>query len=134
MISFLPRPIEVLVATLLIALYAAPGPLMAQSHVVSPAQIQQQVLAASQTRQHNEATVKQFVSSPEAEKAIKAAGMDPARVQVAVPTLNDQELTQLASRAEKAQADFAAGTLGERDLLLILVGIAVLILLIVALH
>jgi hypothetical protein len=50
----------------------------------------------------------------------------------AVPTLNDQELTQIASRAEKAQADFAAGTMGERDLLLILVGIAVLILIIVA--
>jgi hypothetical protein len=134
MVSFLPRPIEVLVASLLIALYAAPSPLLAQSHVVSPAEVQKQVLAASQTRQHNEDTVKQFVSSPEAEKAMKAAGIDPGRVKAAVTTLSDQELTQIASRAEKAQADFAAGTLGERDLLLILVAIAVLILLIVALR
>jgi hypothetical protein len=105
---------------------------MAQSHVASPAEIQKQVLAAGQTRQHNEDTVKQFVSSPQGAKAIKSAGMDPARVEAAVSTLNDQELSQIASRAEKAKADFAAGTLGERDLLLILVGIAVLILIIVA--
>ncbi len=132
MVSFLPRPIEMLVATLLIALYAAPSPLMAQSHVASPADIQKQVLAAGQTRQHNEDTVKQFVSSPQAAKAIKSAGMDPQRVKAAVSTLNDQELSQIASRAEKAQADFAAGTMSERDLLLILVAIAVLILIIVA--
>jgi hypothetical protein len=134
MVSFLPRPIELLAATLLTVIYAAPSPLMAQSHVVSPAEVQKQVLAASQTRQHNEDTVRQVVSSPQAEKAIKAAGIDPGRVKAAVPTLSDQELSQIASRAEKAQADFAAGTLGERDLLLILVGIAVLILIIVAVH
>ena len=58
--------------------------------------------------------------------------MDPQRVKAAVSTLNDQELSQIASRAEKAQADFAAGTMSERDLLLILVAIAVLILIIVA--
>jgi len=58
--------------------------------------------------------------------------MDPGRVKAAVPTLSDQELAQIASRAEKAQADFAAGTIGNRDLLLILVAIAVLILIIVA--
>lgn len=132
MVSFLPRPIEALVASLLITLFAAPAPLMAQSHVVTPAQVQQQVLAAGQTRQHNEDTVKQFTSSPQAERAIKAAGMDPQRVRAAVSTLSDQELTQIAARADKAQADFAAGTLGERDLLLILVGVAVLILIIVA--
>jgi hypothetical protein len=132
MVSFLPRTIEIQVATLLIALCANPGPLIAQSHVVSPNEVQQQVLAASETRQHNEDTVKQFVSSPEAEKAIKAAGMDPERVKVAVPMLNDQELSQIASRAQKAQADFAAGSMGQRDLLLLLVAIAVLILIIVA--
>ena len=132
MVSFLPRRTEMLVATLLIALYAAPSPLMAQSHVASPADIQKQVLGAGQTRQINEDTVKQFVSSPQAAKAIKAAGMDPERVKAAVSTLSDQELAQIASRAEKAQADFAAGTMSERDLLLILVAIAVLILIIVA--
>ncbi len=132
MVSLLPRRIEVVAATLLTVLYAAPSPLMAQSHIVSPAEVQKQVLAASQTRQQNEDTVMKFMSSPQAEKAIKAAGMDPSRVTAAIPTLSDQELAQIASRAEKAQADFAAGTMGNHDLLLILVAIAVLILIIVA--
>jgi hypothetical protein len=48
--------------------------------------------------------------------------------------LNDQELAQLASRATNAQKDFAAGNIDNHDLLLILVGIAVLILIIVAVH
>jgi hypothetical protein len=134
MVSFLPRLVKIPVATFLIALYCAPGALLAQSHIASPAEIQKQVLAAGETRRHNEATVKQFVSSPQAAKAIKAAGMDPDRVKVAVSTLNDQELAQIAARADKAQADFAAGSLGERDLLLILVAVAVLILIIVAVH
>jgi hypothetical protein len=46
--------------------------------------------------------------------------------------LSDAELAQLAQRANTAQADFAAGTLSDRDLLLILVGIAVIVLIIVA--
>ncbi len=132
MVSFLPRPLEVLAATLLTVIFAAPSPITAQSHLVSPAEVQKQVLAASQTRQHDEDTVRNFVSSPEAEKAIKGAGMDPGRIQAAIPTLSDQELSQIASRAEKAQADFAAGYIGNHDLLLILVAIAALILIIVA--
>lgn len=132
MVSFSPRPARMQIATLLIALCAVSGSLVAQGHVVSPAEVQQQVLAASQIRQHNQDTVTQFLSAPEAAKAIKAAGVDPDRVKAAVPALNDEELAQIASRAEKAQADFAAGTMGQRDLLLILVAIAVLILIIVA--
>jgi hypothetical protein len=132
MASLLPRPIEIVTATLMTVIYAAPSLLMAESHVVNPAEIQQQVLAASQKRQSNEDTVRKFMSSPQAAKAIKAAGMDPGRVTAAVPTLSDQELAQIASRAEKAQADFAAGAIGNHDLLLILVAIAALILIIVA--
>jgi CHASE3 domain sensor protein len=58
--------------------------------------------------------------------------MDPRQVTTAVSTLNDQELSQLAARADKAQADFAAGNLSERDLILIILGIAILVLIIVA--
>jgi hypothetical protein len=46
--------------------------------------------------------------------------------------LSDQDLAQLSSRAQKAQADFAAGNLSDRDLILIILGIAVLVLIIVA--
>ena len=60
------------------------------------------------------------------------AKLDPAQLKTAVSTLNDQELAQLAARSEKAQADFAAGRLSDRDLIIILIGIAALILIIVA--
>jgi CHASE3 domain sensor protein len=58
--------------------------------------------------------------------------MDSKQVKDAVSRLSDSELSQLASRASKAQADFAAGTLSNRDLIIILVCIAALILIIVA--
>jgi hypothetical protein len=99
---------------------------------VSPADLQKAVLTASQTRQHNLAKVKEFFSSERAQQALKSAYMDPAQVKTAVSTLNDAELAQLASRADKAQADFAAGRLSDRDLIIILVAIAALILIIVA--
>jgi hypothetical protein len=46
--------------------------------------------------------------------------------------LDDQELARLAARADKAQADFAAGRIEERDLILIILAIVVLVLVIVA--
>ncbi|MGB8128705.1 MAG: hypothetical protein WCG81_02835, partial [Candidatus Angelobacter sp.] len=93
---------------------------------------QKATTAASQVRQHNMDSVQRLLSTPTAEKALKSANMDPLQVKTAVSTLNDQELAQLAARADKAQADFAAGNLDQRDLILIILGVAVLILIIVA--
>lgn len=120
------------IALVLVTLFLIPTDLMAQSHVVSPADLRKSVTDASQTRQQNITTLRQFLSSPVAGKALASAKIDPQQVQTAVSTLDDQELAQLAARADKAQADFAAGTLSERDLLLIVLAIAVLVLIIVA--
>jgi hypothetical protein len=49
-----------------------------------------------------------------------------------VRQLSKEDLAQLSARSEKAQKDFAAGTLSDRDLLIILVAIAVIVLIIVA--
>jgi hypothetical protein len=120
------------VAVVLVALFIVPTEALAQSHVVSPADLQNAAVASSQVRQHNLDSVQHLLSTPAAEKAMKSAKMDPQQVQTAVSTLNDQELAQLAARADKAQADFAAGTLSERDLILIILAIAVIVLIIVA--
>ncbi|MFB3812804.1 MAG: PA2779 family protein [Terriglobales bacterium] len=122
---------RLLACTLVIVVAGCPG-LLAQGHVVSPADMQKEMLAATQARQRNLDTVTRFLSSPKAGKAMKSARMDPEQVKTAVATLNDEELAQLASRAEKAQADFAAGALSDRDLLIIILGIAALVLIIVA--
>ena len=106
--------------------------MVAQAHVVSPAELQKASVAATQARQRNIETIQQFLSSEASRKALNASHMDAEKVTQAVSQLNDQELAQLAARASKAQADFAAGTLSDRDLIIILVAIAALILIIVA--
>jgi hypothetical protein len=99
---------------------------------VSLAELQRATVASTQARQRNIETIQQFISSPTAEKALKAAHMDSKQVTAAVSRLSDQELAQLGARSSKAQTDFAAGTLSNRDLIIILVCIAGLILIIVA--
>jgi hypothetical protein len=126
------QSVRFLVALVLVALFTVPSDLLAQSHLVSPADLQKQVVAASQAREHNLETVQNFLSTPTAEKAMNSSHINPQQVRTAVSTLNDQELAQLAARADKAQHDFAAGNLSDRDLILIILGIAVLVLIIVA--
>jgi len=125
---------RVAVAFVLAAVFALPQNLLAEtaSHLVSPSELQQAVVKASAARQQNRDEVQQFLSSEQAQKALKSAHMNPEQVKNAVSTLDDAELARLASRAHKAQADFAAGELSDRDLIIIIVAIAALILIIVA--
>ncbi len=132
MLDQLRQSVRMITACVLVAVFALPSNLLAETHLVSPAELQREVLAATAARQHNRQVIEQFLSSPAAEKAMKASHIDSRKVQGAVATLDEQELAQLASRAEKAQADFAAGTLSDRDLLIIILGIAALVLIIVA--
>jgi hypothetical protein len=114
------------------AVLAIAPALLAQTHVVSPAEMQKVAVTATHERQHNLETVTRFLSSPAAKKALRTARLDATRVKSGVSSLSDEELAQLASRAEKAQADFAAGRIGDHDLLLILLAIVALLLIIVA--
>jgi hypothetical protein len=103
-----------------------------QSHVVNSIDIHKELVSAAQTRQKNLEKVKSLFSSDETRKAMEAAQISPEKVDAAVSTLSDDELARLAARADKADKDFAAGRLSDRDLLIVLVGIAALILIIVA--
>ncbi|HUN84501.1 MAG TPA: PA2779 family protein [Terracidiphilus sp.] len=118
----------------LIPLFAMPPSMFAETpdHVVSSAELQKATVEATQARQKNVDTLNKFFSSDQAQTALKEAHMSPQEVKTAVAGLSDQELAQLASRATKAQNDFAAGTITDRDLLIILVAVAALILIIVA--
>ncbi len=130
---FVPRQSwKIAIALVVVTLCVVPSQLPAQSHVVSPADLQKQVVAATQVREQNIQTLQHFLSTPTAEKALKSAQMNPQQVRTAVATLNDQELAELTARANKAQADFAAGNLTDHDLILILIAIAALVLIIVA--
>lgn len=124
--------VRVATAGVLAVVFLIPQDALADSHVVSLAELQSAAVASSQVREKNIATVRQFISSPKAEKALKSAHLDATQVKDAVSRLSDTELSQLAARASKAQTDFAAGKLSDRDLIIILIAIAALILIIVA--
>jgi hypothetical protein len=120
----------------LISSLAVPQGMFAQDsdHIVNPSDMQKAVADAAQTRQQNLDTLNQFFSTDKAREALKSSHMDAQQVKTAVATLNDQELAQLASRADHAQQEFAAGRMSDHDLLIILICIAALILIIVAVH
>jgi hypothetical protein len=130
--SVLRQSARPMIALLLVTLFLIPADLRAQSHVVSPADLQKQVMSASQQRQHNLETLQQFLSTPLAEKAMKGANVDAQQVRTAVSTLNEDDLARLSARADKAQKDFAAGDLSQRDLIIIILAVVVLVLIIVA--
>jgi hypothetical protein len=126
--------VRALTACVLATVFTIPQNLLAQAaeHVVSSSELQRAAVDASRARQQNLDTLEQFFSSERAQRALKAAHTDPEQVKKAVASLSDAELAQLASRVQKAQADFAAGNLSDRDLIIILILVAALILIIVA--
>jgi hypothetical protein len=100
-------------ATLLLGcVMTAPQAMIAQNHVVSPGQIQNDVTSSSATRQRNEKELRGFLSRKEIQKAMKSEGVNPQQVTNAVSQLNDSDLASLAARSQKAQRDFAAGRFG----------------------
>ena len=106
--------------------------ILAQTHVVSQADIHKEMVNAAQTRQQNLQKVKGLFSSEETRKALDSAQISPERIVTAVSTLSDEELARLASRSDKLDQDFAAGRINNRDLLIIILGVAAIILIIVA--
>jgi len=120
--------------TALVTVFVIPQGLVAQSpeHLVSPTELQKAVVDASRGRQQNLDTLNRFFSSEKAQQALESAHQNPEQVRKAVASLSDDDLAELASRANKAQADFAAGRIDDHDLLIILVCIAALLLVIVA--
>ena len=123
---------RMVIVLVLITTFAVQPGLLAQTHVVSAADLQNEAVAATNARNQNMQTVTKFLSSPIAQKALQSTQMDLTKVNNAISSLSDQELARLAARAEKAQIDFAAGRLTDRDLLLLVLGFAALILIIVA--
>jgi hypothetical protein len=98
------------------------------AHLVTPSQLDSQVQASTATRQKQIEGLTQFLSTPQAVKAMKDAKIDPVQVKTAIPSLSNAELADLSTRADKAQRDFAAGGLGTLAIALIIIAIVVIIL------
>ena len=106
--------------------------ILAQTHVVSQADIHKELVNTAQTRQKNLEKTRRLFSLDETRKAMESAQMSPEKVDAAISMLSDDELARLASRADKIDQDFAAGRLDNRDLLFVILGVAALVLIIVA--
>ena len=111
-----------------------PQSLFAQDHVVSSADIQKDLRAAAQIRQKELAKVEGFFSSDESQKALASVHVDYRQVRDAVQSLSDDDLARIAARTEQGQKDFSAGAVSNRDLIWIILGVAVLVLVVVAVH
>lgn len=105
-----------------------------QTHVVPLSELQATVVAVAQHRQENISRLERFFTGDSAENALQGARLNGSQIRTAIAMLNDQELARLAARAEKANSDFAAGSLTNQELtyIVIALGTAVLILVIVA--
>jgi len=114
-------------------LFLTPQVWAANDHVVKGAELHQALLAASQARIANMAKIQRVFATETARKALRTTGMDPVKIEKAVPLLDNEELGRLAARAEKIQNDVAAGALSNQEItyILIALGTAVLILVIV---
>jgi hypothetical protein len=108
------------------------GQAMQQDHIVSSQALQQRLESSAAARQRDVETLNNFLSSPVTQQAMKDAHVNPVQIRTAIPTLSDQELSSLASRAADAQMKFTAGAFGNHELIVIAVAILVIILVIVA--
>lgn len=132
MFRSLPRLFQCVAVAVLSVAVALPASLFAQEHVVSSADLQKDVQSVAASRQKSIETLDRTLSSEQGRKALETVHVSYEQVQKAVSTLDDADLARLSARAQAAQTDFAAGRISDRDLLLILVGVAVIILIIVA--
>lgn len=101
-------------------------------HAVTPGQLRQDLQKAADTRQANEAEVREMFASDQAKEALKSAGIDYKQVDRAISQVNDDDLARMAQRSQEVNKNFAAGRLGDRDLLIILLVAVAIILIVVA--
>ena len=121
---------------LLGALALLPAAVSAQTeeHIVAPSEIQQEIVAASESRKANLSQIDHFLQSERVDKVLKTAKIDGNQIRQAVPLLSDEEVTRLASTTVQLEKDFTAGALSNQEITYILIALvtAVVILVIVA--
>ena len=103
-------------------------------HVVTSQELSKDAARPAEMRGADEAALRQLFSSEQAQQALKSANIDYSKVDKAVGQLSDEDLAKLAARSRQVHDNFAAGragSLSDRDLLIIII-IAVLVIALVA--
>ncbi len=127
------RSVRLFAFVLTAFLTGAPQQLVAQEHVVSPEAMQQQLVDSAAQRSKNVDTLNQLLGSESAKKTLKGAGLSSDEVKTAVSQLSDEDLSKLATKANRAQHDFAAGALTNQQLTYIIIALATAVIIIIIL-
>ena len=126
------RVCSILLAVCLIAVGPCPSTAQEKDHAVSSVQLRNDVQKSAATRQANEVAVREMFASEAGRKALSSAGIDYQKVDQTISQVSDDDLARMAERSREVQKDFAAGRMGDRDLLIILLVAVAIILIIVA--
>lgn len=119
-------------AIFLCAMFAA-GPARAQQrHVVPPGAIDQALADRIQDTLAKRQAVHTALAQAEVQRAAAHLGLDVARAEGAVATLEGAELDRIAAQAELVNDEIAGGQTVRLNLLWIIIGLLVLILIILA--
>jgi len=118
---------------LALGLTTAPGRTLGQDkqHVVSLEELNKDAARPAQTRQANEAVVRELLSSEAGQEALKSAKVDYQRVDKAIGQLSDEDLAKVADRSRQAESDFAAG--GFKSTLIIAIVLIVVLIVVLSL-
>lgn len=127
-----PRVFQFLLIAALSLSLAIPSHLFAQDHVVSSADLQKQLQSMAAARQKYVAELDNLFASAQGRRAMATLHVSYQQIQKAVASLDDADLARLSAQAQKAQNDFAAGRFSNRDLIILILGVLVIILIIVA--
>ena len=105
-----------------------------EKHVVSSQELHKEAMRPAEARGADEAALRQLFSSEQAQQALKSVNIDYSKMDKAIGQLSDEDLAKLATRSREVQNNFAggrAGSLSDRDLLIIII-IAVLVIALIA--
>ena len=117
---------------MLILTFAMPRVSAQQPHVVDPGSIQKALDQRVSDTLAKRQAIRTALHQPDVVKMAKQLGLELARAETAVATLDGAELNELAAQAEAVNEELAGGQTVRLNVLWIIVGLLVLILIIVA--
>ena len=125
------KRLAILLAIAFISLSAPAQRSFADDHAVSAADLHQVLVDSAKTRQTNVERVQKFFSSEIVKNALSKQIVTASKVEKAIPLLNDEELTRLASQCRQVESDISAGALSNQEITYILIALATAVLILV---
>lgn len=117
------------ITALAVFTYVMPQPAVAETHVVGLSELQQDLSHSHEARAKDLGDIERVLSLPAAQEALSAAHLEMPRVESAIASLNDAELSRLAVRARAVEQDVQGGVIVG---LLALIGLIVVVIVVIS--